>query len=262
MRLWILSDLHIEQSDWDLPQPLPDFDVLIAAGDIHDPASEGIRWLAERVDKPVVYVPGNHEWYSIEDRFELPDEAERARELASSAGIHFLIDEAVVIDGVRFLGATLWTNYDLYGTRAQSMKVAAMKMNDHRYIFPDSASEALQPEQALEWHQNSARWLTEQLRPESFLGPTVVVTHHMPHVRSIAPQYDGDSLNPAFCSDLAWLIEPSNATLWVHGHTHSSCDYRAGGTRIVCNPKGYGPTRSGGRYENSAFDPLKMVVID
>ena len=50
MRIWILSDLHIEQSKWDIPVPAPDYDVLIAAGDIHTPLSDGVRWLAERAD--------------------------------------------------------------------------------------------------------------------------------------------------------------------------------------------------------------------
>ncbi len=65
MRIWIFSDLHIEQSDWDIPDPAPEYDVLIAAGDIHDPLSEGVRWLADRAaGRPVIYVPGNHEWYA------------------------------------------------------------------------------------------------------------------------------------------------------------------------------------------------------
>lgn len=63
MKLWILSDLHIEQSLWDLPAAWPGHDVLVAAGDIHF-AVGGVRWLAERsFGKPVIYVPGDHEWY-------------------------------------------------------------------------------------------------------------------------------------------------------------------------------------------------------
>ena len=87
MRLWILSDLHIEQSVWELPSSPPDFDVLIAAGDIHDPASDGVRWLAERVDKPIVYVMGNHEWYAHRHRFTVAEEVIRARDLAEQLGV-------------------------------------------------------------------------------------------------------------------------------------------------------------------------------
>lgn len=261
MRLWILSDLHIEQSDWDLPDPPPNFDVLIAAGDIHDPASAGVKWLADRANKPIVYVPGNHEWYAHRSWFNVSDETASARELAVQAGIHLLMDEDVVIDGVRFLGSSLWTDYDLYGTPAASMAMAASSMNDHRFIYPEPEGGPLHPRQAREWNRASTAWLAEQLRPGAFDGRTVVVTHHVPHPRSIAPQYAGDSMNPAFCSDLSWLVEGSGAALWVHGHTHSSFDYEAGGTRVVCNPKGYGPLRPGGRAENGDFDPLKVIEI-
>ena len=83
MRIWILSDLHIEQSDWDIPDPAPDFDVLIAAGDIHDPLSEGVHWLAERAaGRPVIYVPGNHEWYAYRQPFTMSDESKRGQVLA------------------------------------------------------------------------------------------------------------------------------------------------------------------------------------
>ncbi|OHD03820.1 MAG: hypothetical protein A2095_05475 [Sphingomonadales bacterium GWF1_63_6] len=261
MRLWILSDLHIEQSVWELPSPPPDFDVLIAAGDIHDPARNGVRWLAQRIDRPIVYVMGNHEFYAHKHRFTVAEEVIRARELAEQLGVHLLLDEAVEIEGVRFLGTSLWTDYDLYGTRHLSMDVAASMMNDHRLIFPHNDYEPLRPQQAREWHEASVAWLEERLRPGAFDGTTVVVTHHLPHPGSIASHYAGDSLNPAFCSDLSRLVEESGAKVWVHGHTHSSFDYKIGDTRIVCNPKGYGPFKLGGRPENLAFDPFKVVEI-
>src|SRR5690606_23128929 len=101
MRIWILSDLHIEQCRWDLPDPAPDFDLLIAAGDIHDPLSEGVRWLAERANgRPVIYVPGNHEWYTHRQRFTMDEETARASALAIELGIHLLQDAEVEIDGV------------------------------------------------------------------------------------------------------------------------------------------------------------------
>lgn len=57
----------------------------------------------------------------------------------------------------------------------------------------------------------------------------MVVTHHLPHPRSIHPSFANDPLTPAFCSDLTEMVEGSDAALWVHGHTHSSSDYIAGG---------------------------------
>ena len=122
---------------WDLPSPPPDYDVLIAAGDIHDPASEGVVWLAERSQgKPVIYVPGNHEWYAHNIPFTVKEETEDAKRLASELGVHFLMDESVVIDGVRFLCATLWTDWDLKGNAAAAMGYASMAVSYTHLTLP------------------------------------------------------------------------------------------------------------------------------
>lgn len=133
-------------------------------------------------------------------------------------------------------------------------------MNDHRVIFPTEIGKPLDPAEALEWHLQSKAWLDERLECE-FGGTTVVVTHHLPHPRSIHPRFADDPLTPAFCSDLSELVEGSGAALWVHGHTHTSCDYIAGVTRVVCNPKGYGPQSPGGRIENEQFDENLVIEI-
>lgn len=264
MRLWIFSDIHIESCRWGLPEPRPEHDVIIAAGDIHNPASMAVRWLAEHSKgKPVIFVPGNHEWYASREPFTVEAERSRAAALASELGIHMLMDQTVIIDGVRFLGASLWTDYALYETPERSMLIAAQMMNDHRLIYPDVGNGPLRPKQARDWHVASRTWLAAEVARPS-LGQwdrTVVVTHHMPHLKSIAAQYFGDPLNPAFCSDLSDLVEGGGAALWVHGHTHTSCDHVAGCTRVVCNPKGYGPSRSGGRIENIDFDPWFVVEV-
>ena len=77
----------------------------------------------------------------------------------------------------------------------------------------------------------------------------VVISHHAPSPRSIAPQYEGNKLNPAFISDLETMIANNSIALWIHGHTHTAFDYRIGGTRVVCNPRGYQPYEADTGYE-------------
>lgn len=263
MKLWILSDLHIESCVWDLPSPYPDYDVLIAAGDIHDPASHGVDWLAERAGgKPVIYVPGNHEWIAPRMNFTVQSETSDAKALAAKRGVNFLMDEAVIIDGVRFLGATLWTDWALHENVGAAMGFAAMTMPDHSEIYPDDSYELLSPRQTLEWHRTSRAWLESQLWETGDWVNTVVVTHHLPHPSSVSPRFKGGPLSPAFASDLSELVENCGAALWVHGHTHDSFDYQAGSTRIVCNPKGYGPKGLGLPIENKAFDPMFVVEVE
>lgn len=72
-----------------------------------------------------------------------------------------------------------------------------------------------------------------------FDGATVLVTHHLPSYRSVAPNFGGHPLNPCYASNLDGLIERYKPALWIHGHTHMSCDYQLGATRVVCNPRGY-----------------------
>lgn len=266
MKIWVLSDLHIESCRWDLPDPRPDYDVLVAAGDILTPFSKGVEWLAVRAQgKPVIYVPGNHEWYSPRNNFTIPEEKERAAELAVSFGIHLLMTSSVVIDGVRFLGTTLWTDYDLHGDREYSMKVARLGMNDHRLIFPVYQGVPLAPEMARDWHLAERSWLEESLTKKPTEGgpfqKTVVITHHSPHASSVHKKYSGDPFNPAYHSDLSLLVEGGGADLWIHGHTHSSFDYVAGGTRVVCNPKGYGPGVWNGIPENKEFQDGFVVNL-
>lgn len=262
MKLWIFSDLHIEQSSWDLPEDQPDCDVIVAAGDIHF-ASDAVVWLSDRSrGRPVIYVPGNHEWYSHRRQFSMQAELMKAKALAAGSTVHLLQDDAVIIDGVRFLGSTLWTDYALYGDPQGGMRLAQQALNDHRLIYLDDEGSLFTPSDALTFHSRSRQWLAEALtRRVEDVKATVVVTHHLPHPSSIDPKYAGDPLNVAFASDLSDLVEHGGADLWIHGHTHSSCDYVAGSTRVVCNPKGYGPTRSFGRAENPAFDSRLIVEV-
>jgi predicted phosphodiesterase len=262
VKLWIFSDLHIEQSEWDLPEPQPDCDVIVAAGDIHF-ASDAVWWLNERSQgRPVVYVPGNHEWYSYSRPFSVETERAAAEREAKETNVNILLDEQIVIDRVRFLGSSLWTDYALYGDVGTAMSRAKSSLNDHRLIVPQDGAAALTPEDALAWHRASRAFLERKLPERSpDFDRTVVVTHHLPHPRSVHPRYGDDPLNAAFASDLSELVEHGGADLWIHGHTHSSCDYVAGGTRVVCNPKGYGPRGPGRIIENGAFDEALLIEV-
>lgn len=230
MKLHIVSDLHLESDPrWRLPAT--DADVLILAGDIH-PGLQGMTAFA-RQGKPVLYVPGNHEYYGEH----MNGLAAAMRLYAGPSKITVLDTDAVEIGGVRFLGTTLWTDFRLFGTAhtEAALLTADGHMND--YISIRNGERFLTPQQTLKLHLDAASWLEAQL-DTPFDGPTVVITHHAPHPRSVHPKYAGHILNAAFVSDLSRMM--GKADLWVHGHIHWSLDYEVNGTRIVCNPKGYG----------------------
>ena len=260
MKILVLSDLHLEF----LPL-VPDetaADVVVLAGDI-DLGLAGIEWgRASFPDKDVVYVAGNHEFYG-HDWNGLRDQM---RQEAHRQTVHFLENDAVIIDGVRFLGTALWTDFDLFGAarREAAMQAAQEYMTDYRRISagppgPHNKRPPLTPAHTRERHVESRAWLEQRLA-EPHDGKTVVVTHFLPGIQSVAGRFRGEITSAAFASDFD--AQMGQAALWIHGHTHDSFDYLLNGTRVVCNPRGYCEFRGNGiECENPSFEPDKTVEV-
>src|SRR5678816_246409 len=217
MKLNVLSDLHLSVDAMDRPRN--DADVVILAGDIARPR-ESAAW-ALGFDKPVLYVLGNHEFYggSIESA------ADEVKRLCAGSHVHVLDDDQIVIDGVRFLGSTLWTDFMLFGegdARDAAMAEARLFMRDFSRIRTGNASnEVFTPMECAALFARHSGWLHHELAI-AHPGATVVVTHHAPSRRSIHPRYADSLLNACFVSDAEYLLDTDRAPLWIHGHTHDS----------------------------------------
>jgi predicted phosphodiesterase len=253
MKIHILSDLHLGFSALDLPSN--DADLLVLAGDIARPR-EAIAW-ASTLRKPVLYVPGNHEFYGSDLQTTIAD----LRRLAIGTCVDILHGTELHMAGVRFLGTTLWSDFRLFGTaalQAAAMREARSVMRDFQRIRldPDSGR-VFSPADAAGLFRRESAWLAQGIA-HPFDGPTVVITHHAPSRMSIHPRYDGALLNASFVSDAEHLLDAGRVDLWIHGHTHDSFDYHLGKTRVVCNPRGY---VRGGVAENPRFDVGFMVDI-
>ena len=238
-----------------MPVPAPDCDVVILAGDISRP-QQAIEW-ARQFAQPVIYVPGNHEFYGGS----LSGTLQALQTLSAGSRIHVLDRGELQIAGVRFLGCTLWSDFRLLESeeeRSTSMAVASQFIRDFsRITLSDDTAERFTPAASRQLFDQAVAWL-EQRFAEPFAGPTVVISHHAPARGSINPKYAGSPVNPAFVSDLEPQLRRWNPSLWVHGHVHDSYDYPVGSTRVLCNPRGY--ARSG-TPENPAFDPQLVVSI-
>jgi Icc-related predicted phosphoesterase len=230
MKLHVLSDLHTEFADYSPPET--DADVVILSGDI-GVGLGGIEWAARRFPKvPVIYVPGNHEFYGHDIGLTGQLKA------AAPVDIHILNNDTLELEGIRFLGCTLWTDFNLHGEAEAWFARRRAKRLIEDFASIQNGGRRFTPEYSVELHEASKAWLVGELKSE-FNGPTVVVTHHLPASTSVAKRYANDSLNPAFASSLEDVIEKYRPELWIHGHTHVPCDYELFDTRIICNPGGY-----------------------
>jgi predicted phosphodiesterase len=250
MRINVLSDLHLGVSPMDTP--LNEADVVVLAGDIATPR-QAACW-AMRFGKPVLYVLGNHEFYGGS----IPDTAHELKRLCAGTDVHVLDDEALVLDGVRFLGTTLWTDFMLFSAdaeRAEAIDEARRKLRDFSRIRTGDA--VFTPADSAALFARHAAWLEQKLQ-EPHDGPTVVISHHAPSPRSIHQRFAGSLLNACFVSDAEHLVDGDRVQLWIHGHTHDSFDYALNGTRVLCNPRGYAREAA---IENALFDPHLIVEI-
>jgi hypothetical protein len=240
MRLQLLSDLHLETEQFD-PEPAPDAELLILAGDI-DSAWGGLERFAGW-PRPVVFVAGNHEF----DGRDLDEAVPALRRRCAELGITMLERESrVVVDArgrrIRLVGTTRWSDYDLFGAAGRDKAMRAggyfMKiMNATRAGAPFDA--AAVREEALACRT----WLeAELMRAPAGWDRTVVVTHFAPSLKSADPRYGARSGTASFCNADDDLI--GRADLWIHGHLHCRHDYRVpalagGSTRVVCNARGH-----------------------
>lgn len=242
-RIAVYSDLHLEFIPWTPPRTDADFCVL--AGDIYTRCRCLPAVMADAgavFGCPVVMVAGNHEHYGGK----IDRTLDKMRPVAETKGIHLLENEQIVLSGCRVLGCTLWTDFRLFaGDDDARMRMDAAfcadRMTDFRVIrVAQDMYRKFRPKDAGGIFAGSVAWLAERLAVP-FDGPTVVVTHHAPSSRSIPARYAEDRLSAAFASDLEHVIEEFAPSLWVHGHVHDNCDYMIGRTKVLCNPRGYGP---------------------
>lgn len=279
MNIQLLSDLHLEVHPHFVPEPAPGADVLVLAGDIgsyqngsllsdedfglarFSPLPQFAGW-----PTPVILVPGNHEY----DGQDFDAAHERLRRTCERLGLIWLERQTALVAGVRFVGTTLWSDFDALAehdenlTRRLRQREKAFRAANF-YLRKTSGTRAGVPFLAESVRAQSLlcqQWLRETLA-QPFAGATVAVTHFAPSLRSADPRYGLVPGTAGFCNVLDDLLPL--AQVWLHGHLHAPSDYTAQGTRsdgspwqcrVVANPLGY--ARKG---EQANFLPQRLVHL-
>ncbi|NCP98393.1 metallophosphoesterase [archaeon] len=253
MKLHIVSDLHIEYSNY--PLPVQDADVLILAGDIGNGLT-GLTYASQykKDYKHIIYVPGNHEFYG----HHLSRLSVELKQYSKSLGIIILDNDTVQIEDVVFIGSTLWTDFRLYGDKLEQigfyMNKAMNGINDFSQIR--YAHWWFQPSNCASLSIVAQSYIKNKLIENKNLKK-VVISHHSPSLKSVHEKYLGNQLNPAFANDLDELINLSD--FWIHGHTHDSFDYLINKSRVICNPRGYSKYEY--KQENESFNPKFCLEV-
>lgn len=257
MKIWLFSDLHLEHTPLASLQP-PEADICVAAGDICDSGIiPSLEWLNANIapSMPVVFVAGNHEFY----RSSIVESLAAAKAVAADMPrVHFLNNRSIEIEGILFVGATLWTDQDLHNARLLSAffaKDSQIGMKDYKKIkWQKSPWQRLTPSRTIGMHRESRSFIARSL--EAHQGKAVVVSHHAPSILSLS-QEDGALMSASsYASNLDSMIEELKPTAWVHGHIHRSNRYRIGETDILSNPRGYGDAEKG-----TSFDPSFVFEV-
>jgi hypothetical protein len=281
VNIQLLSDLHLESNPHFTAQPLPGADLLVLAGDIGSyqqgsrlseldvsdfglarfsplpVAQGGAGW-----PTPVFFLPGNHEY----DGLDFEATHARLRETCERLGMVWLEREAVVFQGLRFIGCILWADFDALSAdaaragditlgqqllaREKAFRAANFYLNKN-HSFQNG--EPMLAEAVREQGLQSQAWLRQALA-QPFDGPTVVITHFAPSLLSADPRYGLTPGTAGFCNSIDELLPL--AQLWLHGHLHCPIDYVKSGCRVVANPLGY--ARNG---EQDGYKPDLLIKI-
>ena len=286
MNIQLLSDLHLEANPDFMPSPAPGVDVLVLAGDIGSYQTGSALATADDGDfglarfsplhgwpTPVLFVPGNHEY----DGLDFDEAHARLHDTCTRLGISWLERDVLHLGGVRFVGTTLWTDFDALGPLAgqalpdkipahfshpNSQYTRQLKARDKAFR---AANYYLRKTGTT---RHGEPWLAEGLREQALLcqawlrqalnvpfdGPTVVITHFAPSLRSADPRYGQVPGTAGFCNALDDLLP--HAQFWLHGHLHCPSDYSVQGCRVVANPLGYAR-----KNEQLAFQAQQVLTI-
>jgi predicted phosphodiesterase len=236
-KLGLISDLHLEHSMFELDNP--GWDYLVIAGDLSTDINKMQLFLEKNAPKniPIIYVFGNHEYEgrSIDSVYDLYKEG-----LKDFENVHILDNSTIVFDDIKFIGTTLWTNFELDGLdKKQEHMKWAKQFTDIKCMYVknkhDGKYYSMTPEDVLQLNEKAYKFLNYELRNSPFQGTKIVVSHFAPHKNSIHENFK-NKMNSYWVNHYEELMGFSD--YWFHGHTHNSYNYIEEGTNVICNPRG------------------------
>ncbi len=277
-KILILSDLHLESSNMKLNDI--EQDIIVLAGDICVEKEMIVDFIYRNIpeEKPIVFVLGNHEYEGRIVSQVVPQLNKLFTEELPNHQIHVLDNKSVVIDGIKFIGSTLWSNFECFGIDAKKdiMDLADKLIIKGHHMYEENPyfGQGSHPrylevnsKKVEQWCQEAIDFIDYSLK-EEFLGPRIVVTHFAPHKKSISEEYmkKSNSAEDKMYNMLSafWVNSLDNlmgfSDYWIHGHVHHSFDYQVEGTRVISNPRGNSLFFD--MPGNTSFDKSKTIEVE
>ena len=253
MKIQYASDLHLEfAQNWQFLKDHPlkvVGDVLVLAGDITYLGDEAYSshpfwdWASDNYQQ-VLVVPGNHEFYKYYDIATIKD----GLLLRIRPNVNVYYNGVIRIGGAEIILSPLWARIPILDAYATERGV-----NDFRRILYNK--ELLTFAAFNEEHQRCIQFIKDVTRntPEC---KRIIITHHVPSFQLSSPDFKGSRINGAFVSDEDNLIDNSNASYWIYGHSHRNINARIGNTECLSNQLGY--TFLG---EHTDFNPSALIEL-
>jgi predicted MPP superfamily phosphohydrolase len=247
MRIVTLADLHLDiwaearmnPFEFADSEILKDVSHCFVLGDLGNKGAKNwTRYLGRVQDHmpnaEIFVIPGNHDYYG-----ERIDREDKLEEAATAAGARFVQMKPVLLEDIRFLPCTFWTDFKLHGEAHQfaAQYDAERQMNDYRKIRVEREGyRRLSPNHTATIHAAHRAWLKGNLEQE-FDGKTVILTHHVPHPKlSLDPE---KSISAAYASDMSRMIDQFQPEAWLCGHSHSYNAVQLGETLVQNVSLGY-----------------------
>lgn len=189
--------------------------------------------------KYVIMVPGNHEYYGSDYKFDSVNDT--LSKICTEEGVYLLNRSTIELEGVLFIGATLWSAVDDRGFKG---------INDSYHVFANKV-------EYLEAFVQDYQFIKKELLAtfDRNEGSVVVVTHHLPTAKLIHPRYKDSPINSAFYTNLTDVLPIHKVKYWFCGHTHEFSKTKILNTTFVCNPMGY-PEEY--RYTKTSIDTYEL----
>lgn len=248
MRIQYCSDLHLEfdkNSRFLQTAPLRvSGDILILAGDIipiHDEFFNNSFFdIISQQFKQIFWVPGNHEYFyrSISDY-------SSSFNIQVYRNVNIVNNICLTYEGIQFVFSTLWSKIS-----AENEKMIEQNVADFDCITNNNRK--LRVADVNRLHDESLVFINQSLSEKQ--RKTVVVTHHLPSALCNSAKHNNSPLNEVFCVDLTELIEESNASYWLYGHSHfNQKPLFVGNTVLLTNQLGYVHLNEHGSFKHDAY---------